>query len=101
MKNIEGLKTVIRDLHGCDSIHVQSVPVRETTQENVVWEGDVEVFLLVDHRRVKRAYVWSYTNNFGQLRHMVVLGLPPINSAVDTVRASLGIESQQTMKSDD
>ncbi len=101
MNNIEGLKTVIRDLHGCDSTHVQSVPVHETYRGKIVWDGDVEVFLLVDHLRAKRAYAWSYRNDFGQLRHMVVLGRPPINSGVDAVRASIGVESQKTMKSDD
>ena len=94
MNNIERLKSVIRDLHGCDTTYVQSVPVHETIQGKVVWNGDVEVFLLVDHSRAKRAYGWSYTNAFGQLRHMVVLGVPPINSAVDAVRASIGLESQ-------
>lgn len=83
---------MIQNLYGCDSVHVRSVHIDETIQEKVVWYADVEVFLLVNHSRAKRAYAWSYTDDFGQLRDMTILGVPPINSAVDAVRAFTGVE---------
>jgi hypothetical protein len=43
------LQDVIRRLHGVDSKHVQSVPVKETFQGKTVWEGIVEVFELKGH----------------------------------------------------
>jgi hypothetical protein len=93
MNDIRRLKKVIQNLYGCDSVHVQSVHIHETVQEKVVGDADVEVFLLVNHSRAKRAYAWSYTDDFGQLRDMTILGVPPINSAVDAVRACTGVGS--------
>jgi hypothetical protein len=92
MNDIQRLEKVIRDLYGCDSMHVQSVHVHETIQETVVWDADVEVFLLVNYSRAKRAYAWSFTDDFGQLRDITIRGVPPINSAVDAVRAYVGVE---------
>jgi len=93
MNDIGRLKKVIRDLYRCDSMHVQSVHIHETIQEKAIWDADVEVFLLVNHSRAKRAYAWSYTDDFGQLRDMTILGVPPINSAVEAVRTCTGVES--------
>ena len=44
MTYIEELRDVIRRLHGVESTHVESVPIKETFQGKTVWEGDVEVF---------------------------------------------------------
>jgi hypothetical protein len=44
MNEIERLRQAIRDLHGCDSAHVQSVAVQETFQGNVVWEEMLKSF---------------------------------------------------------
>jgi hypothetical protein len=73
MNEIERLRQAIRDLHGCDSAHVQSVAVQETFQGNVVWEEDVEEFRLIDHPRAKTAFAWSYKNDAGETRYVAVL----------------------------
>ena len=44
MSHIKELRAVIRRLHGVESSHVASVPVKETFQGRTVWEGVVEVF---------------------------------------------------------
>src|SRR5712692_8482073 len=93
MNNVAQLQKAIRDLHSCDSTHVQSVPVYEAFDGKVIWDGDVEVFLLINHPRVKRAYAWNYRDDFGRSRHIEVLGVPPINSAIDAVRAVIVVES--------
>ena len=53
---IEELREVIRHLHGVESKHVESVPVKETFQGKTVWEGVVEVFELYGHPMAGRAY---------------------------------------------
>jgi hypothetical protein len=95
MNDIERLKKTVRDLHGSDSTHLLSVPVHEAFQGKVVWDGDVEVFLLSDHPHAKQAYAWSYRNDAGELRNVAILGAPPIKTAVDAVRAFLVAESQK------
>ena len=44
MTAIEELRDVIRQLHGVDSTHRASVPVKEVFQGKTMWEGIVEVF---------------------------------------------------------
>ena len=44
MTYIEELQDVISRLHGSQSIHIESVPIKETFQGKTVWEGIVEVF---------------------------------------------------------
>jgi len=56
---IEALREAIRNLHGCDSTFVESVPIRETFRGAVTWEGAVVVFDLVGHPTAERAYAWS------------------------------------------
>jgi len=59
-KRITTLKNAIRATHGCESLHVKSVPVTEVFEGKVAWKGKVEVFDLVGHPKAKRAYAWSY-----------------------------------------
>ena len=44
MSYIEELREAIRYIHGVETTHVSSVPVKETFQGKTVWEGIVEVF---------------------------------------------------------
>jgi hypothetical protein len=52
------------------------------------WAGIVEVFRIV-HPQAKYAYAWNYKDAGGKSHYPVVLGIPPINSAEDAVRAYL------------
>lgn len=97
MKHVERLQQAIRDLHGLEGEHVESVAVTETFQGKTVWQGTVDVFRVRGHPRAHFAYAWSYEAENGELRHVAVLGVPPINSAQDAVRAAVmaHIEKQQ------
>ncbi|HEX9241122.1 MAG TPA: hypothetical protein VF875_01640 [Anaeromyxobacter sp.] len=57
---LPALLDAIRHMHGCEAQHVESVPVRETFQGQVVWDGDVTVFDVTGHPTAKRCYAWSY-----------------------------------------
>lgn len=83
------LQKAIHDLHGLDAEHVESVPVHETFQGQTVWEGDVEVYRVRGHPKATHAYAWSYRNDDDELRHVAVVGVPPINSARQSVRAAV------------
>ena len=95
MTEIARLQKAILDLHGCDSAYAETVAVHETFQGKVVWDGDVEVFPLAKHPRAKRAYAWSYKNDAGETRYVAVLGVPPINTPLDAVRAYIAAEAQK------
>ena len=90
MTYIEELRDVIRRLHGVESSHVESVPLKETFQGKTVWEGIVEVFDLKDHPKAPKAYAWAYeTDNPKKPRHVVVLHLGPVTSPLLAVRAAI------------
>jgi hypothetical protein len=38
------------------------------------------------------AYAWAHETDAGGRRYVAVLGVPPINNAVDAVRASIAAE---------
>jgi hypothetical protein len=88
---IEELRDVIRRLHGVESKHIGSVPVEETFEGRTVWEGMVEVFELHGHPKAPRAYAWAHDTDDPKhpRRHVTVLHIPPVTSAVLAVRAAI------------
>jgi hypothetical protein len=100
---IEELQDMIRRLHGVESKHVESVPVKETFQGKTVWEGVVEVFELHDHPKAARAYAWSHGTDGKKRKHVTVLHVGSITSAAAAVRAvivqefrNLGAEAEES-----
>jgi hypothetical protein len=90
-KYIQDLQDVIRRLHGVESEHVESVPVKEIFQGRTVWEGIVEVFDLKDHPTAFRVYAWAHDTDDPEhpRRHVAVLHSHPIKSAQDAVKAAI------------
>ena len=56
----EVLQGTIRNLYRCESTWVQAVPVTETFHGETVWDGEVQVFDLIDFTEAQRAYAWSF-----------------------------------------
>jgi hypothetical protein len=92
MTEIIKLREVIRDLHGLASTHLRSEPVHETFSDQTVWEGVVEVFTVHGHPHAGFAYAWSHETDEGGRRYVAVLGVPPVESARDAVRAAVVAE---------
>jgi hypothetical protein len=89
-KYIEELRDVIRHLHGVESRHVESVPIKETFQGKTVWEGIVEVFDLKGHPTSTRVYAWAHaTDDPSKRRHVAVLHMGPVTSPLLAVRAAI------------
>jgi hypothetical protein len=92
--DVPRLQQAIRDLHGLDSKHLRTEHVREMFRDKVAWEGDVEVFV-VSHPRAGLAYAWEHETDEGNRGFVAVLGVPPVNSAQDAVRAAIAAEEQK------
>ena len=88
---IDELKDVILRLHGVESRHIESVPVKEAFQGKTVWEGIVEVFEIHGHPKTERVYAWSHETNDPKKprRHVTVLHIAPILSAEAAVKAAI------------
>ena len=92
---IDELRDVIRRLHGVDSTHVESVPIKETFQGKTIWDGIVEVFDLKNHANASRAYAWAYkTENPKKPRHVIVLHMGPVTSPLAAVQAAIVEEAR-------
>jgi hypothetical protein len=91
MNYIEELRDVIRRLHGVESKHLGSVPVKETFQGHTVWDGCVEVFELIGHPIASKLYAWSHAtdNPDNPKRHVTVLHSDLITSPLLAVRAAI------------
>src|SRR5258708_6556792 len=86
---LPALQDAIQHLHGLRSEWIESVPIRETFKGEVVWEGEVQVFA-VEHPMASRAYAWSHPSGpAGRRKFFVVLGVPPVDSALKAVQASI------------
>ena len=90
---VEALRDAIRHMHGYESKWIESVAVHETFNGKTVWEGEVQVFFLIGHPTAQRAYAWSHKTDGGKRRFVAVLGVPPIASAIDAVRASIASQT--------
>jgi len=94
------LQKVIRNLHGCDSTHVATVPVHEVYQGQTVWRAEVEVFDLKGHAKAKRCYAWSHLDkpDDSEERFVAVLEIPPVVSPESAVRVSIVADAKAALK---
>jgi hypothetical protein len=88
---IEELQNAIRHLYNAEAVYVETVPVKEVFQDQVVWDGEVEVFDLSDSPDATRVYAWAHDTDVADepRRTVTVLHIPPVTSPEKAVRASI------------
>ena len=91
MTYLQGLIDAIRQTHGVVAKHLETVPVRETFQGEVAWEGEVEVFSVEHHGGASRCYGWGYSSDADPSRteFVCVLGTGPVTSPLTAVQAAI------------
>jgi hypothetical protein len=94
-KKITKLKDAIRATYGCESLHVESVPVKGIFEGKTAWQGTVEVFDLIGHPKAKRAYAWTYRDG-DQDKTFAVLEIPPVDSPQSAVKVAIASKAQQS-----
>jgi hypothetical protein len=89
MTHIQELRDAIRRLHGAKATHLESVPVIESFQGQIVWDGVVEVFRLTGHSKTDRIYAWIHQTDdpAHPKRHVTVLHIPPVVSSQTAVQS--------------
>lgn len=99
MADIAALQKAIKDLHGCEAVHVGSEAVHETFQGKTVWQGVVEIFEISGHPKAKRCYAWEHASgkNDRERRFVAVLEISPVDSAVNAVRAAVADEFKKSI----
>ena len=97
MTYLEGLRDAIQRLHGCQSQHLTTAFVAETSPDGTVRKGAVEVFALINHPTAKRCFAWARDTDDGK-RYVAVLEVPPVDSAQKAVRAAIVDEAKKRAK---
>lgn len=88
MKLLKQLQQAIRATHGAESKHLSSTPVREEMNGDVIFDGEVETFALLNHPKAQICYAWGYEEN-GRLQTTCVLGIDPVTNPITAVRAAV------------
>lgn len=86
---LPALQDAIRNMHGCGSVWVESVPVHETFQGKTVWKGEIQVFDVTGHPTVTRCYAWSHATSGARRRFYAVLHVHPVDSPAAAVRVAI------------
>ena len=89
---IQLLGGAVERLHSCEAVHAKTVSVFEAFQGQMLWEGDVEVFDLVGHRRAKRCYAWVHQPLGQEPQCVALLDIWPVVSAGAAVKASIAMD---------
>jgi hypothetical protein len=90
----ETLEEMIKAKYGCDSSHVESVPVHESFEGMTAWQGTVEVFDLIGHPQAKRAYAWQYEQG-NKTKTLIVLKVPPVDSPETAVKVAIAAKARR------
>ena len=98
MDYIEELQATFLNLHGCTAKYLETVPVSEEFQGQIIWEGEVEVFELLDHPKAKIGYGWGHATGEHGRRYVTVLHLPPVTSPLTAVQAGIMSEIKNAGK---
>jgi hypothetical protein len=91
MNDIPKIQDAIRQMHGCASTFIESVPIEERFNGQLVWGGSVLVFDLQGHPKASRCFAWSHLDgkDDGQTRYVAVLNLPPVDTPRKAVQAAI------------
>ena len=87
-------------MHNCGAVYRETVPVHEVFRGQTVWQGEVEVFDLFNHPKAETCYAWSHAegpDDKGE-RFVTVLEIPPVESPVTAVRASIVADKKKGKK---
>jgi len=78
------LKAAIETMHKCTAQYVDSTPVFETFQGNVIWDGVVDTFALTGNPKAQRCHAWTTDESV-----VTVLEIPPVDSPETAVKIAI------------
>ncbi len=81
------LRTAVETQHHCRAVHLESVPITERADGQIVWAGTVEVFGLSGLGNVSRCYAWVNVANQSQHQFITVLQKGFVRSPQMAVKA--------------
>ena len=93
---LDRLKAYVEEVQMCSAAFLETEHIKGPVNGETIWEGDVEVFWINSPTtRAKRCYGWlrGESDEF-----VTVLGLPPVNCALEAVRAAYGSAEETPLR---
>lgn len=84
---IKELRNAIHTNFGCESVHVQTYPTKLMHQEEIVWEGNVEGFMLLKCTAATEGYGWLFKRDDGGMDYVTILKVHSVTSPEKAVQA--------------
>jgi hypothetical protein len=88
------LQEAVQNAQKCAAVHFETVPVRETIDGRIIWQGNVEVFNLTGHGQAKRCYAWLHTEDGQHLQFITILETAVVNSPQKAVQSAIFFDAQ-------
>lgn len=100
MDYIAFLEKAIHELHGYAATHLETVRITERFQGQTVWDGEVEVFHVLEHPKTDKLYAWGYSESDDKpdMKAVTVLAIPPITSPRKAVQAYIANQYRKEQK---
>ncbi|OGT66202.1 MAG: hypothetical protein A2993_02465 [Gammaproteobacteria bacterium RIFCSPLOWO2_01_FULL_47_190] len=100
MKGIsKELRQTVERLHNCKAHFAENIEVKEIFQGETVWEGVVHTFNIEGHPDTDICYAWSSPIEGSDKRKFyAVLKIPPVDSPLKAVQASIVSDYKNTPK---
>ena len=89
IKLIRVLKEEIKRIHGCNCAYVDSVRVHDNVDENLAWNGVIEVFKLFGHPEAEWAFGWRIKDRDG-MKYFTALDRISLTQIVERNQSSDG-----------
>lgn len=96
MTYFEEVQKRVESSCSCKAEFDRSDHVTETFGSRVVWDGDVQVYRLLNHPTAKFCYAWGHPIEKEPREITTVLGLPPVDSSIIAVRVAIAAKSRST-----
>ena len=94
------LKQAVEHLQNRKAKSSHIAELHEPFHDQPIWDSVVHVFTISDHPDAKECYAWSPPIEGTERREFyAVLAMPPINSAVEAVRAAIASDHKTKPKS--
>ena len=95
---LDVVKAQIEHAYSCPAYYLRTEAVVEAIEENVIWQGEVEVFGLIGHSQAKRCFAWGHAYDRSALDGKIVIALEilPTVSPQNAVRAQLANDLRAT-----
>lgn len=93
------LQAAILINHKCKATFRKTVFIREKTPEgDTLWEGDVEIFDLIEHEEADICYAWQQIDGGDELKIFTILGNQFIYSANKAVQMALFMDPEAAVR---